>query len=307
VKLFIKLLGVFVLCGVCTIAVPTQAQPGKPKKAAAKSVKGEPKEAFTLLYKPQLGTLLYDIKTSVRHNIGDGKIQFSVLSDAQLAINNTVVNVEDEEWTFERYYSKLNTLLSAEQLQMDHDSIIRENGAINRILRARYSWIGEELGYRRIDSLRLSDEAQFMYYYQGQHLIIPLSKEQVVPGDTWTNKRLDTVAVRDGIYVYDVSTTYTFDRLVDTLGGTSALIIGKHTGAFTGMQKAGEETLQLSGPISGTDTTYLNLYTGTIILERLMANIPVTGESSGGGKVSDMLNIVSTIQLNGTNLRNKED
>lgn len=304
VKNFLCIIWFAVLgCGVITTQA-VQAQPGKPKKPVkTASGKAEPREIFTLIYKPQLGTLLYDIKTTVQHNIGQGKSVFQVGSDAQLAINNTDVDIDQEVWTYERYYAKLNTVLSDAQLQIGHDSTIREHGAINRVYRAKYSWRGKELSARTLDTLRLSDEAQFMYYFQGPHLFIPLPEEQVAVGAKWEGHRTDSVVLQDGLYSYDINTLYTFDSLVDTLGGVAARIISKNEGTFKGYQRAGEDTLYLSAPITGTDTLYLSMYTGTIIFSEVNESIPVIGRSSHGGEVSDALEVRSNIALNGTNMR----
>ena len=254
-------------------------------------------EIFTLRYKPQLGTTLYDAETVVMHHLENG-VEFPITSHAQLAWKNISVDLNNSVWTFDRYYTRLNTI--------DRDTTIKEIGCINKVSRLTYSMVGEELKREVIDTSILSEDAQFLsYFFRAPKMMLPLPLERVTYGATWTDVGTDTIAVPGGSFIYRVGHTYHFDRLIDTLDdGHAAVITSEQTGLFEGVQqRVGEQRLSFTGPITGADTTYLNLLTGRVVLRISHINIPVHVEAQEGLPSSDILDVRSVYAINRSNMR----
>jgi hypothetical protein len=253
-------------------------------------------EYFTLRYKPQVGTTLYDIETVVTHHLENGKV-FPVYSRTQIAYENIAVDLRKNRWTFDRYFTKFTTF--------DRDSTIKEIGSINKTTRMTYSMIGEEIAKRVVDTVQLSEDAQFLFYFfKAPKILLPLPEQRVLYGATWEDSRQDTVRVPGGTFYYDVKYHYKFDGVLDTLGGTAAVITSRQEGIFYGeQQRPGEQALHFDGPISGVDTTYLDLLTGRVASRITGVRIPVNVTASHGKPSTDALEVRSTIFLNKSNMK----
>jgi hypothetical protein len=233
-------------------------------------------EYFTLRYKPQLGTTLYDIETIVTHHLENGKV-FPVYSRTQVAYQNIAVDLKKSIWTFDRYFTKFTT----------------------------YTMIGEEVAKKVVDTVLLSEDAQFLFYFfKAPKILLPLPEQRVLYGATWEDSRKDTVYVPGGTFYYDVKYHYKFDGVIDTLGGTAAVITSHQEGIFYGeQQRPGEQALHFDGPISGVDTTYLDLLTGRVASRVTGVRIPVNVTASHGKPSTDALEVRSTIFLNKSNMK----
>ena len=253
-------------------------------------------EYFTLRYKPQLGTTLFDIETIVTHHLENGKV-FPVYCRSQVAYQNIAVDLRKSIWTFDRYFTKFTTY--------DRDSTIKEIGSINKTTRMTFSMIGEEIARKVVDTIRLSEDAQFLFYFfKAPKILLPLPEQRVLYGATWEDARKDTVIVPGGTFYYDVKYHYKFDGVVDTLGGTAAVITSRQEGIFYGeQQRQGEQALHFDGPISGVDTTYLDLLTGRVASRVTASRIPVNVTASHGKPSTDALEVRSTIFLNKSNAK----
>ncbi len=278
------------LAGLLMVASVSTVWAQKPKVV-------EPKEErYTLRYKPQLGTTLYDAETVVTHKLENGD-EFPVISRAELAWKNIAVDLKRGVWTFDRYYARLNTI--------DRDTTIKEIGSINKITRVTYSMTGHELNREVIDSPSLSEEAQFLgYFFKAARMMVPLPEKRVTYGAHWQDDREDSVIVPGGIFRYAVHYNYQFSQVLDTLGGTAAVITSEQIGHFSGTQQnPGEQKLTFSGPITGSDTTYLDLLTGRVVVRESYSHIPVTVAAEQGLPSSDVLTVRSTYVFNRSNIR----
>ena len=254
------------------------------------------RELYTLRYKPQLGTTLYDAETVVTHKLENNE-QFSVISRAQLIWKNIEIDLKRGIWTFDRYFGKLITI--------DRDTTIKEIGSINKVSRLHYSMTGRELGRRLIDTATLSEDAQFMaHFFRAQRLMLPLPEQIVTYGAKWKDERFDTISIVGGQLRYEAQYQHTFVGLLDTLGGITAVITSDDTGTFNGeQQRPGEQKLTYHGPISGHDTTYLNLLLGRVVLRESHSRIPVRVEGESGLPASDILEVTSRYLYNDSNVR----
>jgi hypothetical protein len=248
-------------------------------------------DILTLRYKPQAGTLLYDIRTEVDQRVRTDRDELSgsLVSTAQLAFHNVAVDYKKGLWSFDQYF--ISFLLAGRQLTGDSLQL-RENGAVNKITRLTYDMKGHELSKQIVDSLTLlNTEAQAnSYFLQPPRLLIPLPERSVTYGNTWSDHRIDTVTVRDtvnigttsGEYTYDVYRTYKLDRLLDTLQSYLAVITATDSGSFVGSQNNSvtKVSIKIKGPISGADTTYLDLFSGRVLLRTLRMAIPAIVEVS---------------------------
>jgi hypothetical protein len=286
----LRLLSVFLLT--IFIASPLFAQKKRGKHAADPENK---RELYTLRYKPQVGTTLYDAQTIVTHHLQNG-VQFPIISKAQLAFRNIDVDMTKSFWTFDRYFTKLSTI--------DRDTTIKENGAINKITRLRYSMTGAEVRNEVIDSVVLSEDAQFLsYFFRAPRMLLPLPEEIITYGATWLDQSNDTIPVPGGTFIYNTKYKYTFAGVNDTLGGIAAIITADQSGTFVGeQQKPGEQRFIFSGPIVGADTTYLNLLNGKVVLRISTVKIPVRVATAEGLTSSDDLEVRSVYSLNNSNV-----
>jgi hypothetical protein len=284
------------LCAVSFLAaLPSVAQEVKPKVIAPKEVELK-EERYTLRYKPQLGTTLYDAETVVTHTLENGD-KFPVISKAQLVWKNIAVDMKKGIWTFDRYYARLNTI--------DRDTTIKEIGSINKVSRLTFSMNGQEIHQEVVDTAILSEDAQFLsYFFRAPRMMLPLPIALVTYGASWVDDRVDTVTVPGGTFRYDVHYVYEFDGVLDTLGGVAAIITSVQNGNFSGsQQRIGEQRLDFKGPITGRDTMYLNLLTGRIVRRDSYVNIPVHVEPEHGPPSSDILDVHSSYVLNRSNIR----
>jgi hypothetical protein len=284
------------ICALSFAAVlPAAAQQEKPRDVVPKVVVPK-EERYTLRYKPQLGTTLYDAETIVTHTLENGD-KFPIISRAQLVWKNIAVDLQKSIWTFDRYYSRLSTI--------DRDTTIKEIGSINKVSRLTFSMDGQEIHHEVIDTAILSEDAQFLsYFFRAPRMILPLPLALVTYGASWVDERLDTVNVPGGKFRYSTHYLYEFDGVRDTLGGVAAIITCVETGFFTGIQKRiGEQQLLFNGPITGRDTMYLNLLTGRIVRRDSYLNIPVHVEPEHGPSSSDILDVHSSYVLNRSNIR----
>src|SRR5207247_1931998 len=108
---------------------------------------------------------------------------------------------------------------------------------------------------------------------QSPRMLIPFPEAgegQVVPikfGHTWEDHRVDTANIvdnenhKESTYLYDIKRSYKFESIADTIGGTAAVVVSNLEGNFNGFtyDENSDDTTYQSGPISGADTTYLNL------------------------------------------------
>jgi hypothetical protein len=253
-------------------------------------------ELYTLRYKPQVGTTLYDAETVVTHHLENG-VQFPIVSRAQLAFKNLSVDLNGDTWSFERYFTHLTTI--------DRDTTIKEIGAVNKVTRLKYSMIGGMLEREDVDTVVLSEDAQFLsYFFRAPRMLLPLPEQIVTYGATWEDAGIDTIHVPGGTFIYNSHYKYTFAGVKDTLGSIAAIITADQTGTFAGeQQKPGEERLIFHGPITGADTTYLNLFSGKVVLRISTAGIPVKVESQEGLSSSDILAVRSVYTVNNSNVR----
>lgn len=291
------------------VSTAVMAQPARKKKPA------EPlADAFTLRYKPQVGTLYYDVETVIMHNLEEKHI-FPIKSIAQLALETKDVDYKNQHWTYDYYYRELKTILSKFQLpEATKDSILNEVRAIGKRTRVTYSMIGFPVSIVQLDSARLSGEAQFFaYFFQPPRLLAPLPVEKVTYGTTWTERKRDTVRFLDtlgieqfsnGYTIYDLQYEYKFERLADTVAGSIAVISSKQTGVFTGAQfNPSGDRIDYSAPITGSDTTYLDLLRGRVLSRETYYSIPVRVTAEGRPPTSDLLEVRSRVKLNTANIR----
>jgi hypothetical protein len=286
----------------------------QPKRKKAKVV--EPMgDLFTLRYKPQVGTLYYDVQTTIAHNL-ENRMVFPIRSIAQLALDTKGVDQKNLNWTYDYFYRELKTILSHHQLPHggEKDSVLNEVRAIGKRTRVTYSMLGKQVKMEPIDTARLSGEAQFFsYFFQPPRLLAPLPEKKVSYGAIWEDNRIDSVFFLDtlgieqfsnGVSVYQLKYTYKFERLQDSVDGSVAMISSIQTGSFNGVQyNPSGDKLEYSAPINGTDTTLLDLHTGRVIYRGTHYQIPVTITAPGRSSTSDILDVRSTVTLNVSNIR----
>ncbi|HET6511829.1 MAG TPA: hypothetical protein VFH43_06530 [Candidatus Kapabacteria bacterium] len=272
-------------------------------------------DLFTLRYKPQVGTLYYDVQTTIAHNLEERHV-FPIRSVAQLALDTKGVDQKNLNWTYDYFYRELKTILSKHQLPTGSgkDSILNEVRAIGKKTRVTYSMLGRQVRSEMIDTARLSGEAQFFsYFFQPPRLLAPLPEKKASYGTTWEDMRVDTVRFVDtlgieqftnGMSIYRLKYTYKFERLQDSVDGSVAVISSIQTGSFNGVQyNPSGDRLDYSAPISGTDTTYLDLLTGRVIYRDTHYDIPVLVTAPGRTPTSDKLDVRTIVMLNIDNIR----
>lgn len=269
-------------------------------------------DMMMLRYKPQAGTLLYDIRTRIEQHVRTDRDELSgdLVSTAQLAFHNVLIDYKAGLWVFDQYFTKFQ--IAGHELNGDTLSL-NEHRAVNKLARLTYDMQGFEYDKNVIDSLKLLNaEAQTnSYFFQPPRLLTPLPPNAVTYGATWTDHRQDTVQVLDtinigtttGQYVYDVNRTYRFDRLIDTLETFFALIVAVDSGTFDGYQTntVTNVTTKTHGPITGADTTYLDLFSGRVVRRTLRMAIPAIVEISSATPFTDFIEVRSVVTLNESN------
>jgi len=270
------------------------------------------KDMLTLRYKPQAGTLLYDIRTEVDQHVRTDRddLMGTLVSTAQLAFHNVAIDYKKGLWSFDQYFTRFQ--LAGRELSGDSLSL-RENEAVDKMTRLTYEMKGHELSKVVVDSIKLLNaEAQAnSYFLQPPRLLIPLPDRSVTYGDSWNEHRRDTVSVRDtvnigitsGQYTYDVFRTYKLDRLLDTLQSYLAVVVATDSGSFAGFQSNSVTgvLIKINGPITGADTTYLDLFSGRVLMRTLRMAIPVHVEVSSATPFTDFEDVRSIVVLNESN------
>jgi hypothetical protein len=269
-------------------------------------------DMLTLRYKPQAGTLLYNIHTTIDQNVHSGSNDLTGLlgSEAQIAFHNLAIDYKKGIWSFEEYFTKFD--VAGHDIWGDSISL-NESWAVNRISDLTYDMQGDELSNIIRDTLKLLNaEAQTnAYFFEPPRMLIPLPEHTVTYGDTWNEHRTDTVPVRDtintgtttGEYIYDVYRTYRLARLLDTNNRYYAIIVATDSGLFQGFQTNSETkvTTRVSGPIGGTDTTVLDLFSGCVIKRTLDITIPTTVTIASSPPFTDKLTVHSVVNLDESN------
>jgi hypothetical protein len=282
-----------------------------PKDAKPHEVKVKP-DFLTLRYKPQAGTLLYDIRTEIDQHVRTDRDELNgnLVSSAQLAFHNVSIDYKHGLWSFDQYFTEFE--VAGRELSGD-SLLLRETEAVNRRTRMMYEMKGNELNKTVLDTIRLFNaEAQTnAYFFEPPRLLIPLPEKSVTYGNKWSDHRMDTIAVRDtvnvgittGEYLYDLNRTYSLARLLDTNEHYMAVIVAVDSGIFTGYQtnSVTNVSTKTHGPISGTDTTFLDLFSGRVVRRTLRMSIPTQVEISTAKPFTDFLEVYSVVALNESN------
>jgi hypothetical protein len=292
-------------CITLLLGAEAHSQPKKSKAKIAEPVG----DMFTLRYKPQVGTLYYDVQTTISHNLEDRHV-FPIKSLAQLALETKDIDYKNLNWTYDYYYRELKTILSRLQLpHSDKDSLLNEVRAIGKKTRVTFSMLGKQVSFIPMDTAKLSGEAQFFsYFFQPPRLLTPLPEKKVSYGATWADARRDTVRFVDtlsieqfanGFSIYDLQYTYKFERLLDSVAGSVAVISSTQKGYFNGVQyNPSGDAIRYSAPITGSDTTQLDLLTGRVLYRDTHYEIPVVVTAEGREPTSDVLDVRSIVTLN---------
>jgi hypothetical protein len=299
----------FLLIAIALSAQAQTAHQKAPKKPHTPQIKAD---MLTLRYKPQAGTLLYNVHTQIDQFVHSDANDFRgvLRSDAQLAFHNQAIDYKNGIWTFEEYFTKFD--VAGHDLLGDSISLI-ESWAVNRVMERTYDMKGDELSKIIRDTMKLLNaEAQTnAYFFEPPRMLIPLPDRPITYGDAWSEHRVDTVPVRDtintgitsGEYTYDVSRTYHLARLLDTNSRYFAIIVATDSGTFFGFQTNSDTkvTTKVSGPISGADTTVLDLFSGCVIKRTLDMIIPAGVAVSSAPAFIDTLAVHSIVTLDESN------
>jgi hypothetical protein len=283
-----------------------QRKPARPKDLGPKP------DLLTLRYKPQAGTLLYNIHTEITQHVRDeqNNLHGSVRANAQLAIHNVSVDYAKGLWSFDRYFTSFE--ITGEDL-LGNKLKISEPAAVNKITRFTYLMTGSEVKREELDSIRLlnADAQTFAYFIRPPALLFPLPEHLVTYNDTWQEHTSDTIIVRDtvnvgvtqGHYVYNIDRTYRLDRLADSVGSNIAIIVATNTGSFVGTQSNTVTglTVALNGPLTGVDTIYLSLFSGRVIKRLTSLEVPVKVTTEGRPPIQDILDMRRTMVLDESN------
>ncbi len=298
------------LMGTVTACAQTHHKPqAKPTPPHTPQIKAD---MLTLRYKPQAGTLLYNVHTQIDQFVHSDANDFRgvLRSEAQLAFHNQSIDYKTGVWTFQEYFTKFD--ISGHDLLGDSVSL-NESWAVNRITDLTYDMQGAQINKVIRDTMRLLNaEAQTnAYFFQPPRMLIPLPERPITYGDSWSEHRIDTVPVRDtintgvttGEFTYDVSSTYHLARLLDTDNRYYAIIAAMDTGTFQGFQTNSETKVKtrVSGPIGGCDTTVLDLFSGCVIKRALNMSIPAGVTVSSASPFIDTLDVHSIVTLDESN------
>jgi hypothetical protein len=317
-------LAVLVCAAMLSGTLPSAAQTSHKTKTHKTPKQHTPQikqDMLTLRYKPQAGTLLYNIHTQIDQRVHSDASDFRgvLRSEAQLAFHNLSIDYKNGVWAFEEYFTKFD--IAGHDLLGDSISL-DESWAVNRITDLTYDMQGEEMGKVIRDTLKLLNaEAQTnAYFFEPPRMLIPLPERPITYGDAWSEHRIDTVPVLDtintgktsGEYIYDVARTYRLARLLDTNGRYFAIIAATDSGTFSGFQTNSDTkvTTKVSGPITGADTTVLDLFSGCVIKRTLDMTIPAGVAVSSAPSFVDALTVRSIVTLdesNATLLKNNTD
>ncbi len=304
----------FVLNAMVMIPAFSQHRYHKPRFAPAPHKPQIKPDMLTLRYKPQAGTLLYEVRTQVRQEVRSdmNDLKGTIHSEAELAFHNESIDYKKGLWSFDEYFTRFQ--VSGRELSGDSLSL-HENLAVNRIMRLTYDMKGNELSKVVQDSMRLLNaEAQTnAYFFQPPRMLIPLPEHAVTYGDTWQQNQTDTIHVHDtvnigttdGAYIYQVSRVYRFTRLLDTMDHYLAIIVAKDTGTFEGYQTNSVTKIMTRsvGPISGADTTILDLFSGSVLKRTLDMHIPAEVRVASATPFTDVLQVHSIVTLSEENAK----
>ena len=293
-----------ILCGANAALAQRHVVPKRPPEVKT--------DMMTLRYKPQAGTLLYDVRTRIEQHVRTDRDELAgdLLSTAQVAFHNVSIDYKAGLWIFDEYFTRFG--ITGHELNGDTLSL-NEHRVVNKITRLTYDLQGFQYNKDVIDSLKLLNaEAQTnAYFFQPPRMLTPLPANAVTYGATWMDHTTDTVNVLDtinigvttGQYVYDVSRTYRFDRMIDTLESFIALIVAVDSGSFDGYQTntVTNITTKTRGPINGSDTTYLDLFSGRVVRRTLRMQIPAVVEIPSEPPFTDFLDVRSVVVLNESN------
>lgn len=269
-------------------------------------------DMMTLRYKPQAGTLLYNMKTEIDQHVHTDRADLNgmLTGTAQLALHNVSIDYKKGLWSFDRYFTRFE--VAGRELSGD-SLMLHETQAIFKITRLTFEMRGNEIKRIVLDSLKLSNaEAQTnFYFFQPPRMLIPLPDRAVTYGDTWTEHTIDTTQVRDtvnigtteGLFVYDVYRTYRLAHLLDTLGTHLAVIVAVDSGAFQGHQSntITKVALRTHGPLTGSDTTFLDLSSGRVLRRSSHMSIPALVEVPNASAFTDILDVRSIVVLSESN------
>lgn len=296
-----------------TTKMATRTKHGRHRKVAAHTPQIKP-DILTLRYKPQAGTLLYNVHTEIGQSVhSDGNDYHGVLrSAAQLAFHNVAIDYKKGVWSFEEYFTKFE--ITGQELLGDSVSL-RESLAVDRVTQLTYDMKGDELDKIIVDTLKLLNaEAQTnAYFFEPPRMLIPLPEHAITYGDVWAEHHTDTIPVRDtvnlgtttGAYTYDVFWKYHLARLLDTDNRFYAIIVATDSGMFSGFQSntATKITTRTSGPITGSDTTVLDLFSGCVIKRTLDMTIPAKVTVGSNASLLDKLTVHSIVTLDESNAK----
>jgi hypothetical protein len=82
-----------------------------------------------------------------------------------------------------------------------------------------------------------------------------------------------------------------------------ALIVARDSGTFAGAQTNSVTNVvtKSRGPLTGEDTTFLDLFSGRVVMRTLHMSIPATVEVSSALPFTDFLDVRSVVVLNESN------
>jgi hypothetical protein len=299
--------------GIACLAMLVVYAHGANAQRRTKTKETLPKNDFlTLRYKPQAGTLLYNIRTDISQRVRDerSELNATVHTSAQLAIHNVSIDYSKDMWSFDRYFTSFQ-IVGRDLL--GNTLNIKEPGAINRVTRFTYSMTGTEVERKELNPIILlnADAQTYAYFIRPPALLVPLPLHLITYGNTWQEHVIDTIPVRDtvnvgiteGKYIYNVDRTYRLDRLMDSVGSNTAMIVAENTGTFEGTQSNTVTgiTVNLHGPVTGVDTIYLDLFSGRMMQRNTSLTVPVTVETEGRSPLEDVLEVRRTMILDESN------
>ena len=128
------------VCILIIVASSSGAQRRKshapPAPAAPHEVKIKP-DILTLRYKPQAGTLLYNIRTEIDQHVRTDRDELNgnLVSTAQLAFHNVSIDYKHGLWSFDQYFTGFE--VAGRELSGD-SLLLRETEAVNRRTRLTY-------------------------------------------------------------------------------------------------------------------------------------------------------------------------
>jgi hypothetical protein len=302
----IRVIAIVLLAALSGVASGQRRKAPKPKERQVK------RDLLTLRYKPQAGTLLYNIHTDISQRVLENMTELSGVfsTSAQLAIHNVSIDYAKGLWSFDRYFTSLD--IRGKDLRGNEVNLTEPN-AINKTTRFTYQMTGDEVQHTVLTPIILlnADAQTYAYFIRPPALLAPLPKGMVTYGDTWIEKTEDTINVHDtvnigttdGMYIYKVGRVYKLDRLTDSVGSHIAVIVAQNDGWFDGNQSNSVTgiDLKLHGPVTGTDTLYLDLLSGRLMSRTTDLHIPVSVETEGRAPLTDVLDVHRSMVLDESN------